>query len=99
MVTMHHIASDGWSRSVLVREVVELYKSFAENRAAALPVLPVQYADYAIWQRGYLQGEELERKLGYWNEKLAGVSTLSLPTDYSRPASTAFTRGYTQFQH
>ena len=85
VVTMHHIASDGWSRSVLVREVVELYKGFAGNTVAALSVLPVQYADYAIWQRGYLQGEELDRKLGYWKEKLAGVSTLQLPTDFSRP--------------
>ncbi len=86
VVTMHHIASDGWSRAVLVKEVVELYKGYAENAAPALPLLPVQYADYAIWQRKYMQGEVLEAKLGYWKAKLEDVATLELPADYSRPA-------------
>ena len=68
-VTMHHIASDMWSTSILVKEVVALYESYTGNTQIALPDLPVQYADYAIWQRNYLQGEVLENKLGYWKEK------------------------------
>ncbi len=87
VVTMHHIASDAWSLSVLVKEVVELYSSFAEQRPAHLTELELQYADYAIWQRGYLQGEILNKELGYWKEKLEGVSALNLPTDYLRPAT------------
>lgn len=61
VVTMHHIASDGWSISIIVQEVIELYKSYAEGRPAALVPLEIQYADYAIWQRKYLQGEVLEK--------------------------------------
>ena len=83
--TLHHIASDGWSRSVLVREVVEGYSAFEEGRPVNLPALPVQYADYAIWQRNYIQGETLEKKLDYWKEKLADVTPLQLPADFSRP--------------
>ncbi len=86
VVTMHHIASDGWSRSILVREVMELYLSHEEKRDARLTPLPVQYADYALWQRQYLSGENLERKLAYWKEKLSDVLPLQLPTDYARPA-------------
>ena len=86
VATMHHIASDGWSRSILVGEVVELYASYAEKRAADLPALKIQYADYAIWQQKYLQGELLNVKLGYWKAKLEGVLPLQLPADYSRPA-------------
>ncbi|HEX8333693.1 MAG TPA: amino acid adenylation domain-containing protein, partial [Segetibacter sp.] len=85
-VTLHHIASDGWSKSVLVREVVELYSAYVEERKAQLAPLPVQYADYSIWQRNYLQGELLEKKLGYWKEKLRDTSPLELPADYRRPA-------------
>ena len=84
-VTMHHIASDGWSKSILVREVAELYKGYAANKTANLPQLNIQYADYAIWQRSYMQGELLERKLNYWKTKLNGVATLQLPADYPRP--------------
>ncbi len=85
-VTMHHIASDGWSTSILVKEVVELYKSYLEKKPAKLNPLKIQYADYAIWQRTYLQGEVLDKKLGYWKQKLEGVTPLQLPTDYTRPA-------------
>ncbi len=86
VATMHHIASDAWSTSILVKEVAELYSSYTEQRMANLPELPLQYADYSIWQRGYLQGELLEKKISYWKEKLEGVSTLQMPTDYKRPA-------------
>ncbi len=85
VVTMHHIASDGWSLSILVKEVVELYSAFQENRAAVLPALPLQFADFAIWQRSQLQGKTLEEKLAYWQQKLAGTEPLLLPVDYTRP--------------
>ncbi len=82
---MHHIASDGWSRSILVQEVVEGYSAFENGRPINLPALPVQYADYAIWQRNHVQGEILEKKLGYWKDKLHDITPLQLPTDFSRP--------------
>ncbi|MEO6719986.1 MAG: amino acid adenylation domain-containing protein, partial [Ferruginibacter sp.] len=83
--TVHHIASDGWSRSILVKEVVALYKAYDEGFDAALPPLKIQYADFAIWQRNYLQGELLEKKLTYWKEKLEEVAPLQLATDHPRP--------------
>jgi amino acid adenylation domain-containing protein len=86
IVTLHHIASDGWSRSILVGELVELYTAYTTGRRENLPPLPVQYADYAIWQRSYLEGEVLQSKLSYWKEKLQNVSPLELPTDHLRPA-------------
>lgn len=92
VVTMHHIASDGWSRSILVKEVVELYGSYEEGRLPGLPVLSIQYADYAMWQRKYLRGALLEGKISYWKDKLRGVEPLDLPSDYARPA-VASTRG------
>jgi amino acid adenylation domain-containing protein len=88
LLTMHHIASDGWSTSVLVRELGILYQEFAssvEVETSELPGLPIQYADYAIWQRNHLQGDLLEQKLSYWKDKLEGISTIQLPTDYRRP--------------
>jgi amino acid adenylation domain-containing protein len=84
VVNMHHIASDGWSTSILVKEVIALYEGYANH--TELPSLRIQYADYAIWQRNYLQGEVLENKLGYWKEKLTGVAPLQLPADFNRPA-------------
>jgi hypothetical protein len=86
VITMHHIASDGWSLSIIVKEVVELYNSCIEGRAANLLPMSIQYADYAIWQRNYVKGEVLESKLNYWKEKLEGVAPLLLPLDYERPA-------------
>src|SRR5439155_1114562 len=86
LVTMHHIVSDGWSIGVLVREMRALYPAYAEGTPPALAPLPVQYADFALWQRGWLEGEVLEQQLGYWRERLAGVPALELPTDRSRPA-------------
>ena len=86
VATMHHIASDAWSASILVKEVVELYNAHIEHRAAKLPVIELQYADYSIWQRNCLKGEVLNKKINYWKEKLDGVAVLQLPTDYKRPA-------------
>ncbi|HEX2077660.1 MAG TPA: amino acid adenylation domain-containing protein [Longimicrobium sp.] len=85
-VAMHHIASDGWSIGVLVREVSALYAAFARGEPSPLPELPLQYADYAAWQRAWLAGEALEAQLAYWRDALAGAPPLlELPTDRPRP--------------
>jgi amino acid adenylation domain-containing protein/FkbM family methyltransferase len=87
LLTMHHIVSDGWSMGVLIREVVALYEAYVAGRESPLAELPVQYADYAVWQRQWLQGEALEQQLNYWREQLAGAPpVLELPTDHPRPA-------------
>jgi amino acid adenylation domain-containing protein len=83
----HHIVSDGWSLgAVFLPEMVALYAAFLEGRPSPLPVLPVQYADYAVWQREWLRGPVLENQLGYWRQRLAGLSPLELPADRPRPA-------------
>ncbi|TSC19083.1 condensation domain-containing protein, partial [Corallococcus sp. Z5C101001] len=85
--TMHHIVSDGWSVGVLVREVSALYAAFAEGRPSPLPELPVQYADYALWQQQTLLGDVLRREVDHWKQKLSGAPpVLELPTDRPRPA-------------
>ncbi|HEX8282859.1 MAG TPA: amino acid adenylation domain-containing protein [Pyrinomonadaceae bacterium] len=87
LFTMHHIISDGWSMNVLVREVTTLYEAFATGGESPLEELPVQYADFAVWQRAHLAGGALDRQLGYWREQLAGApAALELPTDRPRPA-------------
>jgi amino acid adenylation domain-containing protein len=84
---MHHIISDGWSFGVMAREIAALYTAFIKGKPADLPELPVQYADYALWQRQWLQGEALEAQLTYWKDKLGGeLPVLELPTDRPRPA-------------
>jgi amino acid adenylation domain-containing protein len=83
---MHHIISDGWSLGVLLREVEVVYGALLAGRPAPLPELPIQYADYAQWQREQLQGTTWDRLLGYWRPTLAGVPTvLDLPADRPRP--------------
>ncbi|HEY2740443.1 MAG TPA: condensation domain-containing protein, partial [Thermoanaerobaculia bacterium] len=99
-LTMHHIASDAWSMGILVREVAALYAVLSsedtEGRPSPLPELPVQYADFAVWQRSWLQGEALERELAYWRQQLAGLPPLlELPTDRPRPAVQSY-RGATR---
>ncbi|HEU0077405.1 MAG TPA: condensation domain-containing protein, partial [Longimicrobiaceae bacterium] len=85
--TLHHVVSDGWSMGVLMREVSVLYAAHAAGEEPALPELPVQYADYAVWQRAHLSGEVLRSRLGYWKEKLRGAPPLlELPTDHPRVA-------------
>jgi hypothetical protein len=87
LFTLHHIVSDGWSEDILVREFAVLYEAFSQGQASPLPELPIQYADYAMWQRGWLQGEVLERQLSYWRGQLAGApAVLALPTDRPRPS-------------
>lgn len=86
VTVMHHISSDGWSNSVYVREMTELYNAYVEQRTPRLPALPIQYVDYALWQRNYLKGEVLKKKIEYWKNKLKNVAPLQLPTDFTRPA-------------
>ncbi|MCA9969806.1 MAG: amino acid adenylation domain-containing protein, partial [Anaerolineales bacterium] len=83
--TMHHIVSDGWSMNVFMREVVQLYRAAIAGQPASLPPLPVQYADFAVWQRAWLQGAVLVRQLAYWKRQLAAIEPLQLPTDRPRP--------------
>ncbi|WP_254564071.1 non-ribosomal peptide synthetase [Oscillatoria sp. HE19RPO] len=95
LFTMHHIISDGWSLGILLKELRELYKGFCTGKPVNLPSLPVQYADFAVWQRQWLSGEILETQLGYWKEKLSDAPTLlELPTDRPRPAVQTFRGGY-----
>ncbi|MET0398462.1 MAG: condensation domain-containing protein, partial [Longimicrobiaceae bacterium] len=85
--TLHHIVSDGWSRGVLIREVSALYGAFGRGEEPRLPELPVQYADYAVWQREWLRGDVLEAQIAFWKERLAGAPPLlEIPTDRARAA-------------
>ncbi len=94
MVTMHHIASDGWSMGVMVREVVEMYEAYREGRESELGELEIQYGDYAEWQRERLRGEEMERQKRYWVERLGGkLPVLEMPTDGERPVIQSFRGG------
>ena len=87
LLVMHHIASDGWSTGVLMRELETFYTAFVTGKPVDLPALPIQYADYAIWQRHWLQEEVLATQLAYWRHQLEGASPiLELPTDQPRPA-------------
>ncbi|MGE8408413.1 MAG: amino acid adenylation domain-containing protein, partial [Pseudomonas sp.] len=84
---MHHVVSDGWSGQLLVREFVQFYQARLDGSAAALPALPIQYADYAIWQRAWLEAGEGERQLQYWKQQLGDEQpVLDLPLDHERPA-------------
>ncbi|MFN7611321.1 MAG: amino acid adenylation domain-containing protein, partial [bacterium] len=88
LLTLHHIIADGWSIGVLVRELCALYRAFSQGQASPLTELPIQYADFAVWQRNWLQGEVLDAQLGYWRSRLDGAPpVLELPTDRPRPAT------------
>ena len=91
LVTMHHIVSDGWSMQIVVDEFAQLYAAYAQGREPELPELPIQYADYAIWQRAWLEAGESERQLAYWKEQLgAEHPVLELPADRPRPATQSY---------
>jgi amino acid adenylation domain-containing protein len=95
LLTSHHIVSDAWSAEILFREVGELYKAFSSGRPSPLSPLPIQYADFAEWQRDWLQGAVLEEQLAYWKKQLAGVSDmLALPNDHPRPPVQTFRGAY-----
>ena len=90
LLALHHIVSDGWSMGVLMKELAALYNGFAAGTPATLPELPIQYADYAVWQRRRLQTDVLDRQLAYWKQRLAGAPpVLELPTDRPRSATTS----------
>jgi amino acid adenylation domain-containing protein len=90
LLTIHHILCDGWSLDVLNDEVAQIYAARRAGRPSPLPELPVQYADYAAWQRDYLQGATLESLLDYWRTKLDGLAPLQLPTDRPRGAAAQY---------
>ncbi|TBR56738.1 non-ribosomal peptide synthetase [Westiellopsis prolifica IICB1] len=90
LFTVHHIVFDGWSIEIFLREVTSLYQAFCAGKPSPLPELPIQYADFAIWQRQWLQGETLKSQLTYWQQQLAQISLLELPTDNPRPPIQSF---------
>jgi len=91
LITLHHLVSDGWSMAVFIQELSGLYTAHCENRPCVLPLLSLQYSDYARWQRGSFPREELERQLHYWKISLAGApSVLELPCDRVRPSHQTF---------
>ena len=94
LLNIHHIASDETSREIVVRELVALYEAFSQGKPSPLPELKTQYADYAAWQRGWLQNESLDRELTHWRQRLKGApAVLELPTDRPRPAAQSFRGG------
>ena len=98
LVCMHHIISDGWSIEVFIHELTTLYNAYAQNQPANLAPLPIQYADFAIWQRQWLQGDVLQNQLNYWQNQLADApALLPLPTDHPRPAVQSFVGAYQEF--
>ncbi|MGF1980312.1 MAG: amino acid adenylation domain-containing protein [Nostoc sp. CmiSLP01] len=95
---IHHIVVDGWSIGVLIRELVVLYEAFSKDKKSPLPELPIQYADFAIWQRQWLQGELQKTQLDYWKQQLADAATLALPTDRPRPPVQSFRGAVASFE-
>ncbi|MCS4436070.1 non-ribosomal peptide synthetase [Aquiflexum gelatinilyticum] len=85
VITMHHIASDGWSSNILRKELMDSYYAIVNGTQPSLPPLPVQYVDYALWQRNFLNSDSIRNKIDYWKTKLQNVAPLQLPTDFVRP--------------
>ena len=99
LINMHHIISDGWSIGVFIRELSHLYGAFVAGKEPTLPILPIQYADFAVWQREWLQGKVLAAQLEYWKRQLAAAPPLlELPTDRPRPAFQTFQGKIERFQ-
>jgi amino acid adenylation domain-containing protein len=90
ILTLHHIVCDGWSLGILGRELTTLYQAFSQGRPDPLPELPIQYVDYAVWQRERVTGAVLDEQLAFWKNKLSGLQTLDLPTDRPRPPILSF---------
>ncbi|MEH2077515.1 MAG: amino acid adenylation domain-containing protein [Nostoc sp.] len=98
LVCMHHVVSDGWSIGVFVQELQAIYNAYSQSEPSPLLPLPIQYVDFALWQRQWLQGEVLQSQLSYWKEQLANAPTfLPLPTDRPRPAVQTFNGAYLEF--
>ncbi len=99
ILSVHHIAIDGWSWGILLKELFVIYTAFNSDRPSPLAELPIQYADYAVWQRQWLQGEVLETQLNYWKKQLAGeLPILELPQDYPRPSFETYTGATKNFK-
>jgi amino acid adenylation domain-containing protein len=99
LMCMHHIVSDGWSMGVFVQELAALYSAYSQGQTSSLAPLPIQYADFAIWQRQWLQGDILQKQLSYWEKQLKDApALLSLPTDRPRPAVQTFAGATQQFE-
>ena len=97
LITMHHIVSDGWSMGVLVNELSALYSAFLRGESDPLSELEIQYADYAVWQRKWIEGDVLRQQGEYWTSSLSGVpALLELPTDYVRPAQQDYAGGFAE---
>ncbi|MGA9567228.1 MAG: amino acid adenylation domain-containing protein, partial [Candidatus Korobacteraceae bacterium] len=91
LLNSHHIANDGWSMWQFIRDLGTAYEAICEGKPCELPELPIQYADFAVWQRKWVTGDVLEKQLGYWEEHLEGApDTLELPTDHLRPANSSY---------
>ncbi|MDB6000043.1 MAG: Non-ribosomal peptide synthetase component [Rhizobacter sp.] len=90
LLTMHHIVSDGWSMGVFWRELTALYNAFVLGRPSPLPELPIQYADFAVWQHEFLRGPALQTQMAYWRRQLEHLPTLDLPTDRPRPTLASY---------
>ncbi|HEX3155294.1 MAG TPA: condensation domain-containing protein, partial [Candidatus Angelobacter sp.] len=97
LLTLHHVVSDGWSVGIFLRELGRLYAAYRAGEESPLAELPIQYADFAQWQREWLQGEVLEEQLKYWREQLAGLPALELPTDHARPTRPSRQAGQVRF--
>nr|ADL59762.1 non-ribosomal peptide synthase [Nostoc sp. 'Peltigera membranacea cyanobiont'] len=98
LVCMHHIVFDGWSMGVFVQELAALYNAYSQGQCPSLASLPIQYADFAIWQRNWLQGDVLHSQLSYWQQQLVNApALLSLPTDRPRPFVQTFSGAYQEF--
>ena len=97
LVVMHHIITDGWSMGIFFRELARLYEDYSAGRDFSLPELPIQYADFAVWQRKWLQGEVLEQQLSYWKKQLKGLGVLELPLDRPRPSMQTYVGSHESF--
>uniref|UniRef100_UPI0013DAD06B condensation domain-containing protein n=1 Tax=Pyxidicoccus trucidator TaxID=2709662 RepID=UPI0013DAD06B len=99
LLNMHHVVSDGWSMGLLVSEIGALYQAFSAGLPSPLPELPVQYADFAVWQRSWLKDEVLEQQVDWWKQQLSGAPhALELPTDFPRPPVQSFRGGLVSFR-
>lgn len=98
LINVHHITSDGWSQNILMDELLAYYEAYISgNQSFDFPPLAIQYKDFAFWQQTYLTGLELKKQTDFWNEKLSGFETLTMPTDFSRPAQVDYSGAHERF--
>jgi len=97
IINIHHIITDGWSNTILWKEISTLYNSFNNGYESNLPEIKIQYADFSEWQRQYLKGEVLKEQLDYWRNKLTDISTFDIPTDFPRPSNFTYNGAHQEF--